>query len=143
MADTGLNRRQLLTSAAALAAAPALAQRPAAADDAIGLSARIRSGEISARDALLAALDRAEAAQPKLNFAVLIDRPGALSRLPADARTPSLPTFIKDLNDYKGWPTRNGSRAFAGAPPATANERFVDAFAQMNICPASAPMAQI
>jgi amidase len=135
MADTGLNRRQLLASAAALAAAPALAQRPAAADDAIGLAARIRSGEISARDALLAALDRAEAAQPKLNFAVLIDRPGALSRLPADARAPSLPSFIKDLNDYKGWPTRNGSRAFANVPPATANERFVDAFAQMNINP--------
>lgn len=139
MADFRMNRRQLLASGAGLAmlpaAAPALAQRPAAADDATALAARIRSGETTARDALVAALDRAEAAQARLNFAILIDRPGALARLPAEARTPSIPTFIKDLNDYKGWPTRNGSRAFDKAPPASANERFVDAFAQMNVNP--------
>jgi amidase len=135
MADFSMNRRQLLASGAALAAAPALAQTPAAADDATALAARIRSGETTAREALLAALDRAEAAQAKLNFAILIDRPGAVSRLPAAERTPSIPTFIKDLNDYKGWPTRNGSRAFEAVPPATANERFVDAFCQMNVNP--------
>lgn len=137
MADMGMNRRQVLATVAAMAAAaPVLAQKPASgADDAIGLAARIRSGEISAGDALVAAIDRAEAAQAKLNFAVLIDRPGALARLPKDGRTPSIPTFIKDLNDYKGWPTRNGSRAFGNVPPATANERFVDAFCQMNVNP--------
>ncbi len=140
MADQILDRRQLLAGAAAGAAAlaaPGAAQAPAAAaaDDAIALAGRIRSGELSARDAVAAALDRAEAAQAKLNFAVLIDRPGALARVPDAPRTPSIPSFIKDLNDYRGWPTRNGSRAFARAPAAKANERFVDAYAQMNINP--------
>lgn len=133
MTDHLISRRTLLAGAAAIAATPALAQ--AAADDATGLSARIRSGGISGRDAALAALDRAEAAQARLNFAVLIDRPRAIASLPADDRAALIPTFIKDLNDYKGWPTRNGSRAFAGAPAATDNEAFVDAFTRMNILP--------
>ena len=135
MADFNINRRQLLASATILAATPALAQQARAPDDAIGLAARIRSGELSAREAVLAALDRAEAAQAKLNFATLIDRPRAITALPTDDRQAVIPTFIKDLNDFKGWPTRNGSRAFAQSPPAEANETFVDAFAQMNTLP--------
>lgn len=131
MADFTINRRHLLAGGAALAATPALAQKPVA-DDAMGLAQRIRSGDAGARETVLTALDRAEAAQAKLNFAVLIDRPRAVAALPRDDRQAVIPTFIKDLNDYKGWPTRNGSRAFANAPPATGNERFVDAFSQMN-----------
>ena len=134
MADFSMNRRHLLAGAAAVAAIPAKA-RAVVADDAIGLSQRIRSGDASARETVLTALDRADAAQAKLNFAILIDRARSLASLPKDDRQPVIPTFIKDLNDYKGWPTRNGSRAFAGAPPATANEAFVDAFAQMNMLP--------
>jgi amidase len=130
MTNHEISRRTLLAGAAAFAATPALAQT--AADDAIGLAASIRSGSASARDTVLAALDRAEAAQARLNYAVLIDRPRAIASLPADERAPIIPTFIKDLNDYKGWPTRNGSRAFAQAPAATANEAFVDAFSAMN-----------
>jgi amidase len=135
MADFTLSRRQLLAGAAALTAAPTRAQPSAPTDDAMGIAARIRSGEASARDEVLAALDRAEAAQARLNFAVLIDRPRSLASLPGDDRTPAIPTFIKDLNDFKGWPTKNGSRAFAQAPPAAANEAFVDALAQMNTLP--------
>lgn len=134
MAET-LNRRQVLAGAAALSAAPALAQPARLPDDAMGLAQRIRSGDVSARDTVLAALDRAEAAQAQLNYAVLIDRPRAIAGLPSDERTPAIPTFIKDLNDFKGWPTKNGSRAFARAPAAAANEVFVDAFAQMNVLP--------
>lgn len=135
MADFTLSRRHMLAGAAALAAVPAGGQPAVVPDDATGLAARIRSGELSARDAVLGALDRAEAAQARLNFATLIDRPRAIAALPADPRQAVIPTFIKDLNDFKGWPTRNGSRAFAKAPPATANEAFVDAFAQMNTLP--------
>ena len=131
MVDFTINRRHLLAGAAAAAAVPAQAQA-ATAEDAIGLAARIRSGDASARETVVAALDRAEAAQAKLNFAILIDRPRAINALPRDDRQAVIPTFIKDLNDYKGWPTRNGSRAFANAPPATANEPFVDALSQMN-----------
>ncbi|WP_156256949.1 amidase family protein, partial [Sandarakinorhabdus oryzae] len=105
----------------------------AAADDAIGLAARIRSGDASARETVLAALERAEAAQAKLNFAILIDRARAMAALPTDDRQAVIPTFIKDLNDYKGWPTRNGSRAFANAPPAAANEAFVDSLSRLNV----------
>jgi amidase len=136
MADFTLSRRAMLAKtaalAAALAAAPSAGQSGPDPDDAIGLAQRIRSGSASARDEVVAALDRAEAAQAQLNYAILIDRPRAIANLPRDDRQPAIPTFIKDLNDYKGWPTRNGSRAFASAPPADANEAFVDAFSQMN-----------
>ncbi len=135
MAEFHLSRRAVLAGAAVAAAAPTAAQSPAAADDAIALAQRIRSGTSGAREEVVAALDRAEAAQAQLNFAVLIDRPRAIASLPADDRTPAIPTFIKDLNDFKGWPTKNGSRAFAAAPPAAANEAFVDAFAQINMAP--------
>jgi amidase len=135
MADFHLSRRHVLAGAAATAAAPAIAQKAAAPDDAIALAQRVRSGASGAREEVLAALDRADAAQTQLNFAVLIDRPRAVASLPADDRTPAVPTFIKDLNDYRGWPTKNGSRAFASTPPATANEAFVDAFSQMNMAP--------
>ena len=134
MAVLNINRRHLLAGAAAVTALPAGAWA-AGADDATGLAQRIRSGDASARETVLAALDRADAAQAKLNFAILIDRPRSLASLPKDDRQPVIPTFIKDLNDYRGWPTRNGSRAFAAAPPATANEAFVDALAQMNTLP--------
>ena len=136
MTEQQISRRALLAGAAALGAVPAQAQSGAADPaDAIGLAQRIRSGAASARDEVLAALDRADAAQPQLNFAVLIDRPRCLASLPRDERQPAIPTFIKDLNDYKGWPTQNGSRAFADVPPAAKNEAFVDAFAQMNTLP--------
>ncbi len=135
MAEFTLSRRSLLAGAAALGGLPAHAQAAADPADAIGLAARIRSGALSAREEVVAALDRADAAQAKLNFAVLIDRPRAIASLPGDDRQAVIPTFIKDLNDYKGWPTRNGSRAFANVPPAAANEPFVDALAQMNTLP--------
>lgn len=133
MADFSIDRRQLLAGAVAFSAVPVGSQPAAAADDALGLAARIRSGAASARDVVLGALDRAEAAQAQLNFAVLIDRPRAIAALPDDDRQPLIPTFIKDLNDYKGWPTKNGSRAFEQAPAATENEAFVDAFTSMNL----------
>jgi amidase len=139
MAEFTLSRRNLLgtllAGAAALGAVPSAAQKAPDPDDAIGLAQRVRTGAASAREEVVAALDRAEAAQAQLNFAVLIDRPRAIANLPADDRQPAIPTFIKDLNDFKGWPTKNGSRAFADAPPATANEAFVDALAQMNTAP--------
>jgi amidase len=128
-----LNRRQVLAGAAVLSAVPAAAQSARLPDDAIGLAQRIRSGDISAREAVLAALERAEAAQATLNYAILIDRPRAISALPKDERQAVIPTFIKDLNDYKGWPTRNGSRAFENAPAAATNEAFVEAFTSMNL----------
>ena len=133
MTDFSINRRYLLAGAAAATAIPGAAT--AAIDDSIALAQRIRSGDASARETVLAALDRADAAQARLNFAILIDRPRSLASLPKDDRQPVIPTFIKDLNDYKGWPTRNGSRAFANAPAAASNEVFVDALAQMNTLP--------
>jgi len=62
MADFSINRRHLLAGAMAATAMPARAAA-AAADDANGLAARIRSGDASARETVLAALERAEAAQ--------------------------------------------------------------------------------
>ena len=39
-----------------------------------------------------------------------------------------VPFLVKDLEDYPGLPTRVGSRAFLGAPPATKQSPLVDAF---------------
>lgn len=65
-----LTRRQLLGAGAMLAAAPAVAQPATDPDDATTLAQKIRRGDASARETLVAALDRAEAAQAKLNHAI-------------------------------------------------------------------------
>lgn len=130
-----LNRRAFLASTAAVAATPAGAQA-ATPPDAMAQMAAARASRTTSRALAEAALARAEAAQPQLNFATLIDRAGALAR--ADAVPPGvvlLPSFIKDLNDFKGLPTSQGSRAFAGAAPASASEPFVEGFVRMNVNP--------
>lgn len=119
----GLSRRRLMESgglgAAFLAMAGACARRDQAGAtglaelDAVETAARIKSGEISALEAVEAAIDRALRVDQKLN-AIVTRTFGKARAATVDAQGPfaGVPTFVKDLDDVTGVPTRFGSRAF-------------------------------
>ena len=68
-----------------------------------------------------AAIARAEALYPKLNFLVTDDFERARQRARAplgDGAFAGVPFLIKDLDDFVGLPTRLGTRATAGAAAA-------------------------
>ncbi|WP_309604652.1 amidase [Phenylobacterium sp.] len=135
---TRITRRALAAAPLALAAAHVVAapKPPAPAPvspwpDATALAADIRAGRLSAAEAVSAAIDRAEALQSTLNIIVNSDFDRALAKVRAG--TPAgpfggVPFLVKDLNDYVGLPTRNGSRAMRAAPPATTQAPYIDAF---------------
>lgn len=83
--------------------------------DAVETAARIRSGELSASDAVEAAIGRAERINGKIN-AIAHKSFGKARGGAGAANGPwaGVPTFIKDLDDIVGEPTGFGSRAFPG-----------------------------
>jgi amidase len=134
-----ITRREVLQAALALPAVGVLAgcaSRPAVpatagpiADlDATATAAAIRAGEFTAREAVEAAIRRAQALEPRLNAIVTEawDRALATAAAPPDGPFAGVPTFIKDLDDVRGLPTHFGSRAF-GRAPATGQGPYVDA----------------
>jgi len=134
---TKFTRRGLLAASAAVAAAPAVAQAKAATPpassaawtpDATSVAAMIRNREISAVEAVEAAIRRAEALQPKLNFIVNSDFDRALDAARAGGQTgpfAGVPFLVKDLDDYAGLPTRSGTRSRLAAPAATGQDAYV------------------
>jgi amidase len=132
---TGITRRAALAAAPiALAAGGAAARSPIESGpwpDATEIAARIRRGDMSALEAVQAAVDRAEALQPQLNFIVNSDFDRALAK--ARSGTPSgpfggVPFLVKDLEDYAGLPTRAGSQSRRRTPPAARQGPYGDAF---------------
>ena len=88
---------------------------------ALELAAQVRAGEASPAELVEAAIARAEAADPRLNFLVTDCFEQAL----ADARGPlpdgpftGVPMFVKDLTETAGLRTTFSSRAFADHVPA-------------------------
>ncbi len=149
---TELTRRGLLAASAATAAAaatpadalgwPRKAATPAASaswtPDATTVAAMIRNKEISAVEAVEAAIRRSEALQPKLNFMVNSDYDRALDAAKKGGQTgpfAGVPFLIKDLNDYAGTPTRNGSGGYRTAPAAAASEPWVEAALRAGLIP--------
>jgi amidase len=138
---TSITRRALAAAPAALGASQALAAPKIAAPaspwpDATEMAARIRRGEMTALEAVEQAVARAERLQGQLNFIVNSDFDRALAR--ARAGTPpgpfaGVPFLIKDLNDYKGLPTRNGSQSGRLAGPATSQPEYIDAFGRAGL----------
>lgn len=119
-----LSRRALMANAAALSALAAgcgtTTTRTQTNDalggsDGVALAARIRSGEITAAQAMEAAIARAERVNPQLNFIVtpLYEAGRARARETLSGPFAGVPTLIKDLLDWNGHPTKYGSRAFA------------------------------
>ncbi|HEX7693215.1 MAG TPA: amidase [Sphingomonas sp.] len=97
--------------------------------DATETAAAIRSGAVSALEATEAAIARAEALDPQLNFLVTDDfdraRDRARGPLP-DGPFAGVPFLIKDLDDFVGLPTRLGTRATAGIAPAARQAPLID-----------------
>lgn len=97
-------------------------------DDAVGVALRIRRGEISARDAVEAAIARARRVNPVLNAIALENFDAAVADVANDDNSPvavfgGVPTFIKDNTDVRGLPTWHGSLA-VNPRPAKADAPF-------------------
>ncbi|MCZ4580017.1 amidase [Gordonia amicalis] len=99
--------------------------------DAVGIAAAIASREISAAEAVEAALARIDAVNPQLNAIAFDDRERARKRA-VDNDFPlgsfgGVPSIIKNNTDFAGLPTCHGSAAVA-PNPAVANEAFTNQF---------------
>ena len=122
------HRRAFLAGAAAVPLSTACGHVSALARDLTWIDATetaslIRKRQISASEAVAAAIERTKTMQPKLNFLVTPDFERATARGAAPNPTPGpfagAPILIKDLDDLEGLPTRWGSRSGAKAPPAS------------------------
>ncbi|MBY0564685.1 MAG: amidase [Hyphomonadaceae bacterium] len=132
--NEGLSRRALMaTSAAAAGLAAACQPRGDSSDalgalDATGVAAAVRAGDITAIEALEAAIARAERVNGELNFIAAPTYDDARERAAQTLAGPfaGVPTLIKDLMPVVGQPTRYGCRAFANNI-ADAQPPFMDA----------------
>lgn len=86
--------------------------------DATGIAERIASGEVSAREAVQAAIERAESVRDSLNAIACADFDRALDRAasPPTGVFSGVPAIIKDNVDVAGLPTNQGSAAFVARP---------------------------
>lgn len=103
----------------AMASACARPDQTAGADlaawDAVETAAKIKSGEISADEAVEAAIARSKRIEPQINAIVNTTYDQAKKDVPdASGLWAGVPTFIKDLDDLIGVPTGFGTRAFPG-----------------------------
>ncbi|MEQ1619458.1 MAG: amidase [Terricaulis sp.] len=115
-----MSRRALLASTAATLSLSACNGKGASSDalgdhDATAIAASIAKREISAGEALEAAIVRADRVNPQLNFIATASYEYARGRASAPLTGPfaGVPTLIKDLVDVAGLPTHYGCRAFA------------------------------
>ncbi len=87
------------------------------AGDALAQAARIRNGETTSRELVLATIDRIEAIDGPINSVVATFYERALEQaagpLP-DGPFSGVPLLLKDLNDLQGTPKSMGSRLFEG-----------------------------
>jgi len=138
-----ISRRALLATAASVGAlaASGCAEEAATTDalgdhDATGLAAAIRAGDITAAEALDAAIARSERVNGQLNFiAAPLNEYGRVRA--AETLTgpfAGVPTLIKDLMAMTGQPTRFGSRAFADFVP-DAQPPYMDALLAAGLVP--------
>ena len=134
-----LSRRRLLQAALSISVTGALAgcasgspgkSAPGSLSnlDAIGTAEAIRNGDLTAREAVEAAIRRAQSVNPRINAIVTeaYDRARAAAGGTLSGPLAGVPTFIKDLDDVRGLPTHSGSRSF-GHEPATGQGPYVDA----------------
>lgn len=84
--------------------------------DAVGLAEEIRTGRISAEEAVDAAIARIETLQPELNALACadFDRARARAARPGKGFFAGVPTLVKDNSDVQGLPTQQGCSAYVG-----------------------------
>lgn len=94
---------------------------PLARLDALATAEAIERRELSTAEVIDAAIARARAVDPSIAAVACEDYERAAAAARHDHVGPlgGVPTFIKDMTDVAGLPTRNGSDAFAHARPAT------------------------
>ncbi len=138
---TEISRRTMLANGAALAAMSACAPAAPATDaledlDAVGVAARIGAGEITALEALDAAIARAERVNGDLNFMATpaFDYGRARAATALSGPFAGVPTLIKDLLPLAGLPLKFGSRAFANNV-AQAQPPYTDAVLASGVVP--------
>lgn len=104
--------------------------------DGVGIATRIATGDITASEAVEAAIARAREAHPHLNAMVTetFDLAREQVKNPGDGPFAGVPTCIKDTDDLKGTPTFFGSRALA-ATPAKHSSRFVENYTALGFVP--------
>lgn len=137
------SRRGLLAASAAIAAASSAdakpktsAAPPAWTPDATELAGRIRRKEVSVAEVVEDAIRKAEALQPKVGALVTSDFDRAMDKAKNGQLSgpfAGVPFLIKDLDPYKGLPTRYGSRSSLGARPEKAQTAFIDAYDQAGL----------
>lgn len=96
-------------------------------DDAVGIEARIASGEVSPREVVEAAVARTQRVDETLNAVTYPAYEWARNATPAPGPLSGVPTFVKDNTDVAGMPTGFGTAAFR-AQPATKNGPFTAQF---------------
>jgi amidase len=98
-------------------------------NDAVGIAALIKSGEISAQEAIDAAIKRAEAVNGQINAIAIKTYERAQNQVKElnDGALSGVPTFVKDNIPVKGVPSQSGTLAFK-AKPAKKNSKFVEQF---------------
>ena len=137
-----ISRRTVLTGAVAMGALAAGCNTATTPSDALGdldatgVAARIAGGEITAAEALEAAIARSERVNGELNFvaAPLFEYGRARAAETLSGPFAGVPTLIKDLMPIVGQPTRYGSRAFANNVPAE-QPPYMDALLAAGLVP--------
>lgn len=93
--------------------------------DAVATAELVRRGDLRPREVIERAIERVRAVEPHLNAVEIADFERALDAAgSAPTTTPfaAVPTFIKDMVDVAGLPTRWGTRALAEAGPKKKTE---------------------
>lgn len=106
-----------------------MSAREMAGWDAAETAAAISSGAVSALEVVDAAIARAEALNPTLNFLVTNDFERARERARGPLGTgpfAGVPFLIKDLDDFVGLPTRLGSKSTAELPVSNRQSPLMD-----------------
>lgn len=107
-----------------------------AEDDAVGLVARLRAGEVSATELVEAAIARCEAVNPQLNGLAHEDfaRARSTATQPGRGHFAGVPTLVKDNVDIAGLPTQDGCDAYV-SPPKTADGDFFRMYGGTGLVP--------
>lgn len=98
--------------------------------DATATADLVRDAEVKPSEVVEAAIQRAEQAQPALNFMVteVFERARARAAAAAGGVFAGVPFLVKDMFDVEAVPTRWGARFGPFLPPAEKNSPQVDAF---------------
>lgn len=88
--------------------------------DGVAIARLVRDGEVSAREVIEAAIERANRVEPSIGAIVAECFDTARQRTRQTPRGPfaGVPTLIKDMTDVAGLPTRFGSAALENSRPA-------------------------